>query len=479
MATTTETGVVENPLAAEDDAESSPNAGDAGAAAQQRSDDVDIEAGLKDGTLTAEQAVVLMERQIEAKVNTKIAQLEARLSGGAGDAGSSLESAVRGLVARLTETPTNFHQATVFYLAVDAPEDAAMARWSPLLYAGSLAMVGLQSATAVGVLYGTTEPSCATSDQCGAGTWCGVGWEGRCLYCGDDGPIAVVHDAIDSELDRWQRIDAGFGNLTRVAEICTPPYTDPYLTNTTVASWCETCVRNDGTVDPLTEGSLLAGNIAVMGPFDDVALAFTSLIVAFTVVGELKDIELCSMAVAHAGDKLSKGWRLALGFLLWMRRWVFLPALVQTVPTLVLYKGGDALSICLNTVAILFMCDIDNIFFDLVLGERVRARVEDAGRVELGDGEASALTRTKAVHVALIVLGVLGAVWSGVDNISAKTGEGTLQTLPPLAFLLGGLAEAFVTGASVAETAKRVGKVLGAWLLGFVGFNALIVIGGG
>ena len=81
-------------------------------------------------------------------------------------------------------------------------------------------------------------------------------------------------------------------------------------------------MRNDGTVDPLTQGSLMRGNLAAMGPADDVALAFASFIVAFTVVGELKDIELCSMAVAHAGDKLSKGRRLALGFLLWMRRWV-------------------------------------------------------------------------------------------------------------------------------------------------------------
>ena len=90
-----------------------------------------------------------------------------------------------------------------------------------------------------------------------------------------------------------------------------------------------------------------------------------------------------------------------------------MPSLVITVPALVLFKGGDALSVCLNTVAILFLCDIDNIFFDLVLGERVPARVEDAGRVELDDAEASALARTKAVHVALLVLAVLGVVWSG------------------------------------------------------------------
>ena len=132
---------------------------------------------------------------------------------------------------------------------------------------------------------------------------------------------------------------------------------------------------------------------------------------------------------------------------------------------LVLYKGGDALSVCLNTVAILFLCDIDNIAFDLALGERVRARVEDAGRVELEDAEASALARTKAVHVALLVLGVLVGVWSGDKDVASG--------LVFLAFLLGGVAEAFVPGASAAQTCKRVGKVLGAALLGFGGFVVL------
>ena len=87
------------------------------------------------------------ERQLRAEMQDQMAQLKARL--GTGDSGSPFTAAVRGIVARLTESPTNFHQATVFFLAADAPEDAAMARRAPLLYAGSLAMVGLQSATAV------------------------------------------------------------------------------------------------------------------------------------------------------------------------------------------------------------------------------------------------------------------------------------------------------------------------------------------
>ena len=48
------------------------------------------------------------------------------------------------------------------------------------------------------------------------------------------------------------------------------------------------------------------------------------------------------MAIAPAG-KLSAGWRHALIVLLGIRRWLFLPALVCTVPLLVMVEGGDAL----------------------------------------------------------------------------------------------------------------------------------------
>ena len=47
----------------------------------------------------------------------------------------------------------------------------------------------------------------------------------------------------------------------------------------------------------------------------------------------------------------------------------------------------------------------------------------------------------------------------------------------PLAFLLGGVVEAFVPGASAAETTKRVGKVVGAWLLGYKAITYLVSLG--
>jgi hypothetical protein len=397
--------------------------------------------------------VAQLEKALEQQQGTRVAN---PLSEDADDttapaSASQLAAAVRSIVARLTETPTNFHQATVHFLATDAPQDAAMARRAPLLYAGSLVMVSLQSATALGVWVGTFAASCATSDQCDAGNYCAHVAGNRCVGCESDGFVLLSSEDIS--------------NLTLVAEACTMPYTERNgLTSTDVASFCEACVRNDGTIH---QGVTVDDNLAAMGPADNITLVFAAFIVAFTVVGELKDIELCSMAVAHAGDKLSKGWWLALRFVLWMRRWVFLPILVVNVPFLVLYKGGDALSVCLNTVAILFLCDIDNIAFDLALGERVRARVEDAGRVELTDAEASALARTKAVHGALLVLSVLVAVSQDATYLVF------------LAFMLGGLVEAFVPGAGAAETAKRVGKAVGAWLLGVAGICIwyIVVVG--
>ena len=80
--------------------------------------DLDIEAALKDGALTAEQAVVLQERQLRAEMVAQMEQmkgeLEAKIAGaqlGAAESGATLASVVKSVVARLTETPTNFHQA--------------------------------------------------------------------------------------------------------------------------------------------------------------------------------------------------------------------------------------------------------------------------------------------------------------------------------------------------------------------------------
>ena len=65
---------------------------------------------------------------------------------------------------------------------------------------------------------------------------------------------------------------------------------------------------------------------------------------------------------------------------------------------------------CFNTVAVLFLLEVDNITFHAALCERLRARVEEQGHVQLSDAQADALARTKPVHIVLIMVAWLGAL---------------------------------------------------------------------
>lgn len=187
---------------------------------------------------------------------------------------------------------------------------------------------------------------------------------------------------------------------------------------------------------------------------------FATTVVAITVVAELKDIELCNLSIARAGAHLSPGWRLGLTLLGGLRRWAFLPALVMTVPQLVLKLGGDALSVCFNSVAVLFICEIDNIVYAVGLGERIRTRIEEEAHMELDSQQMSNMARTKAVHATLIVLFIVCEVLvaEGLDN----------GVLAVVAFWTGGIAEVLADPATTPmETAKRMGRVTMACLGGF------------
>jgi len=276
---------------------------------------------------TSQDAEALVARDPEAPMTRAdfelakrqmMAEMEARLEQ---QVGARVESTVRAISARLTETPCNFHQATVYFAASDSPEDAAASAKAPLFFVASVAIVLMQTFAATGMLTGTSFKGCSSSDECtkdNPGTWCNIGRSDRCEFCG--GGTGVLPRA-DSE-------DGPANNLTLVAEVCAMPHTS-YIsyfhdspTNfpaTAVGSWCETCIRNDGTVDPLTATSLMRANIAAMGGADICAFIFSACFVALSVIGELKDIIICSIAIAHAGEKLSRAWRLGLAFLCGIR----------------------------------------------------------------------------------------------------------------------------------------------------------------
>jgi hypothetical protein len=112
----------------------------------------------------------------------------------------------------------------------------------------------------------------------------------------------------------------------------------------------------------------------------------------------------------------------------------------------------------------------DNIAYSIGLSERIRSSVEERGRVTLGDAAASALVRTKTLHVVLLVVTTIaGVVWEGFP---------VNQLLTFFAFLVGGIAEVFADGATATAAAKLKAavKVCGTWLLGMTTFFVVLII---
>lgn len=101
-------------------------------------------------------------------------------------------------------------------------------------------------------------------------------------------------------------------------------------------------------------------------------------IIALAVIGELRDIEICGIAATRAKAKgaLSRNWNIALGIVNGARRYIVLPGLLVVAVMLVPLKGGDALNVCLNTLAILFLLEVDNASYAFGLSDDSKGRVE-------------------------------------------------------------------------------------------------------
>lgn len=327
-------------------------------------------------------------------------------------------------------------------------------------------MVLMQCAAMKGVLSATNNPQCTSNDQCNTGQVCANRIPGNpyqhqqpgiCQYCGQTPVMTEQHDNFNvvpgTFNNPMSKTFVGF-NLTATVEFCNladatiginqndwcngiygdpspdreyefPPQQQEYLNelsarartaslydcDTALAwpkTWCDACLElnRDGSAEVSTakEVDRMSEIVGAMGGYDVVTFVVVAAVVALAVVQELKDVILVNLAAQHVGAALGAASRNALLLLSAVRRWILLPCVVSTMPLLVKVKGGDALNICMNAVAILFIVEVDNVFFAIFLPERVYARVEAMGHVELSEEELSMLARGKIAHSVLMVV---------------------------------------------------------------------------
>lgn len=96
-------------------------------------------------------------------------------------------AAVAAVFAQLGTAPTNWHQATIFFLTSKSEKDASMRRKAPWMFIAGLAMVLVQLVAMYGILSAMDEPRCINNHQCGhIGYYC---LENQCSPCGSDPPL--------------------------------------------------------------------------------------------------------------------------------------------------------------------------------------------------------------------------------------------------------------------------------------------------
>ena len=122
-------------------------------------------------------------------------------------------------------------------------------------------------------------------------------------------------------------------------------------------------------------------------------------------------------------------------------------------------------------MTLLFLAEIDNALFAVLLPERACTRIEEAGHVKLEHAQLAALARTKPIHIILILAAVLLAL--SLANAGESSWE-DIATIPFPFFWAAGVAEAFVAGRSAAKVTKEIGQTTGAAWLGYFVFKLLL-----
>ena len=165
----------------------------------------------------------------------------------------------------------------------------------------------------------------------------------------------------------------------------------------------------------------------LMAASDWASLIFAVAIIALQVSAEQRDVLLCQLIReqctcvmvegSRAGSEPSeksaaalRPWVAALA-LVGDIRYVCSLVLVCTASGLVLYRGSDALNICLNALAVLFVLEAYNIIYSYGLSDQLKDAFEDGlQRLTLGSSDKARLEAMRAAQLVLVPFLCIGII---------------------------------------------------------------------
>ena len=241
-----------------------------------------------------------------------------------------------------TREPHSFHQTTIYY-GLERQDTPPRRKYG--LLAASIGIVFLQCFVASGLSVGVTMSTCRDNRDCGEGTYCELG----------------ICESCESEFKHCCH--------TNSTESC------PAWAEKVKEPMCANCVTDRGFE---SFGDIARERVDSMMIQDWLALFLASLVVAFAVFAEMRDAMLCEIALREISKQreVPRGWRYAIRGLNYARYFFLLPNIILSDMALVYEDGGRVKYVCLNTVAVLFLLEVDNLAFLHGLGERTRMEAE-------------------------------------------------------------------------------------------------------
>ena len=282
-----------------------------------------------------------------------------------------------------TREPTSFHQATIYY-GLERPDTPPQRKYG--LLATSIGIVFLQCLVATGLGQGVTLSTCSEHSDCSRGTFCD---EGICDWCYlDYKPCCRT-------------------NSTRTCAASAAP------SGAEKESMCAACTTSKGWE---AFQDVVKERVDSMLVQDWITLLLASFVIAFAVFAEIRDVLLCEIALREISKRreVPRGWRYAINGLNYARYICLLPNIILSVMALVYEDGGRVKYVCLNTVAVLFLLEVDNLAFLHGLGERTRMEAEQQSHsgARMTEEDLRIMGVVKLVCVVLIPCSVLVGVCS-------------------------------------------------------------------
>jgi hypothetical protein len=331
-------------------------------------------------------AMGLKMRELETVLREQQGVVEATpVDGGEGD-GAALASendgllvyasnAARHVFAQKVTAPACFHQVTTVYLL----DDAQPMTQKMLFLGSSFALLLLQSMTLNAVAGGVSAPSCVHNSDCQFGSYCSdLGYCHTCLM--DDGVTprlagAALSASATSNGLLWVD-EAALNASSFCAAVASGDSAE--------GGFCQACYDDGLPGDTWNIGKTMSERMkdatTRMRGGDWAAMVLVACVVGLYCAGELRDIKLCQLTFEQRNGPESPGWvRAVLFILIALRQYAFLPMVTHIVAMLVMHRGSDAISICFNALAVLFLLDIDTALFQFWVPERVREHMEEFG----------------------------------------------------------------------------------------------------